>query len=99
MPYRPTKHRFVSRVMSARLVCLAACDDKADLSSDRLWESDHFRVHARKDDPEVCAGITAVLERHFAAMQAHLRFPWKADDRIDCYTFASRGLFRCWRWC
>ena len=96
--YRPTNHRSVNHhVRSSLFTCLtllAACNDKADLPSDRLWQSDHFRVHARKYDPDVCKGITAVLERHFAVMQAYLRFPWKAGDKIDYYKFASREDYK-----
>lgn len=50
-----------------------------------MWESEHFEYYVQEGDDSVCEGVMETLERHFAAIQEYLGFPWPEGRKIKYY--------------
>lgn len=71
-----------------------------------VWESEHFEYYVQEGDDSVCAGVMDTLERHFAAIQEYLDFPWPEGRKIKYYKlregddiaeFGCPGAYGCYR--
>jgi hypothetical protein len=58
-----------------------------DLPSAQVWESAHFRYHARADDRAPCPAVTARLDRNLEVLRARLGFAWEPGWKVDYYKF------------
>jgi hypothetical protein len=72
---------------------LPECDGDAapDLPDDRLWESEHFRYHLRRDEAAACEGVMVQLERHFAIVHDYLGLSWPPGAKVDYYKFRDQA--------
>lgn len=77
-------------------LALASCqrDEHYDLPSDVTWTSPHFSLHARAQDPSVCADALGTLEEFFAFLQGMFGLAWPEGQTIHYYKFVDRPDFR-----
>lgn len=78
--------------LSCVFSALAGCDTR-DLPDELVWESQHFRYHARKDDVGACPAVGPLLEQHLQLISAALPTLDVSGVVVDYHKFSTLADF------